>query len=103
MSAKKEGEIEYMPRLRDREHTPQASIHHVHFDIPDTYHIYADSPEMSSEPSGSGNVEGAAGNTMGIAGRADAGVARSVSLNALSLAHTSHNTIRPSLGARAYA
>ena len=89
---------------RDREHTPQASIHHVHFGMPDTYHTCADSPEVSSEPSGSGNVEVAAGNTMENAGHADAGIARSVSLNAISSAQTGHNTtVKLSLGARAYA
>ena len=93
-----------MPKARDREHTRQASIRHVHFDMPNTYYTYADSPEMSSEPSGSGNVEAAAGNTVEDAGQAHAGTARSVSLNVISSAHTDHNTTcRLSPGARAYA
>ena len=36
----------------------------------------------------SGNVEAVTGNTMENAGQADAGIARSVSLNAITSAHT---------------
>ena len=94
MSTKREGKIERMPKLGDREHTPQPSIRHVHFDMPDTYHTYTSHPGMSSEPSGSGNVEASSGNTVENAGQVDAGIARSVSLIAVSSAHRSHHHIR---------
>ena len=64
-----------MPTLREREHTPQASIRHVHFEMPDIHYTYAEPPAVSSEPSGSGNVGAAAGNTVENAGQADACIA----------------------------